>query len=80
MTRDEREALIGYMTEVEQLLTVAALRFASLKAVLVQKGLLTTEEVDQAVKMVEAALAGDRALGARADALARLRRCIAGEE
>jgi len=76
MTPEEREALIAYVSEVEKFITVYALRFASLKALLVQKGLMTAEEIEQAVKLVEAAFAGEEARDPRVEALDRLRKWI----
>ncbi len=76
MTPEERETLVAYVTEVERILTVQALRFASLKALLVRKGLLTADEIEEAMKMVDAALAVEEALGSRTDALDRLRNWI----
>ncbi len=80
MTPEERETLVAYVTEVERILTVQALRFASLKALLVQKGLLTADEIEAAMKTVDAALAVEEALGSRPDALDRLRQWIEGQE
>ncbi len=80
MTPEERETLFAYVTEVERSLTVQALRFASLKALLVRKGLLTADEIEEAMKMVDAALAVEEALGSRTDALDRLRKWIEGQE
>ena len=74
MTPEERDALIAYVSEVEKVITVYALRFAWLKALLTQKGLLTAEEIERAVKMVEAAFAVDEALDPRFAPLDRLRK------
>ena len=76
MTLEERDALIAYVSEVEKLITVYALRFAWLKALLVQKGLLTAEEIERAVKMVEAVFAVEEAPDPRVEALDRLRKWI----
>ena len=76
MTPEERDALIAYVSEVETFVTLYALRFAWLKALLVQRGLLTAEEIERTVKMVEAAFAVDEALEPRFAALDRLRKWV----
>jgi len=76
MTPEERDALIAYVSEVETFVTLYALRFAWLKALLVQKGLMTAEEIERAVQMVEATFAGEEALDPRFEALDRLRKWI----
>jgi len=76
MTPEARDALIAYVSGVENALTVYALRYAWLKALLVQKGLLTAEELERVVRMVEAALAGEEARDPRPEALDRLRKWI----
>jgi hypothetical protein len=80
MTPEERDALIAYVSEVEKFITVYALRFAWLKALLIQKGLMTAEELERAVKMVEAAFAVEEARDPRVEALDRLRRWIAEQK
>ncbi len=76
MTPEERDALIAYVSEVEKFLTVYALRFAWLKALLIEKGLMTAEELERAVRMVEAAFTVEEARDPRVEALDRLRKWI----
>ena len=76
MTPEERDALIAYVSEVEKFITVYALRFAWLKALLIQKGPMTAEELERAVKMVEAAFTVEEARDPRVEALDRLRKWI----
>jgi hypothetical protein len=80
MTPHERDSLIAYVSEVEKFITVYALRFARLKALLIQKGLLTADEIEHVVKVVDAAFAVEEALDPRFEALDRLRKWIEGQE
>ena len=76
MTPEERDALVAYMSEVEKFVTACALRFAWLKALLAKKDLMTADEVERAVKLVEAPFAGEEARAPRFEALDRLRKWI----
>jgi hypothetical protein len=80
MTPEERDALIAYVSEVEKFVTAYTLRFAWLKALLAKKDIMTADEVERAVKMVEAAFAVEEALGPRFEALDRLRKWIEEQE
>ena len=50
------------------------------KALLIQKGLLTADEIEHVVKVVDAAFAVEEALDPRFEALDRLRKWIEGQE
>lgn len=73
MTPEEREALIAYTAAVEEFAKMYARQFEGLKMLLLQKGLITTEELENALQVIEAAIAVDEATDPRFDASERWR-------
>ena len=73
MTPEEREALIAYTSAVEEFAKMYARQFEGLKMLLLQKGLITTEEFEGALQIIEAEIAVEEATDPRFDRSERWR-------
>jgi len=76
MTPEERDALIAYVSEVERFTKQYTLEFEALKGLLVKKGAITADEIEQAIKTVEAGRAVNETLDPRFETLCQLRKWI----
>ncbi len=76
MTPEERDAVIAYVSEIERFALQYARQFEALKYLLLEKGVITADEIEQAVKTVEAAFMVEEATDPRLEALAKLRKKI----
>ena len=76
MTPEERDALIAYVSEVERFTKQYILEFEALKGLLVKKGAITADEIEQAIKTVAAGRAVNEALDPRFETLYQLRKWI----
>ena len=76
MTPEERDAMLAYVSEIEGVTVRCARHFGALQFLLIEKGLITGDEFERALKTVEAALAVEEATDPRFEQLDRLRRWI----
>jgi len=80
MTPEERDALIGYVAEIERFALQYARQFEALKYLLLEQGVITADGIERAVKTVEAAFLGEEATDPRLKVLAQLRKRIAEQK
>lgn len=80
MRSEERDAFTAYVSEVGNFSRSYAKQFEALKLAIVQKGVLTSSEIEEALKRVETKLAVEEATDPWFKLLARLRSWIAEQK
>jgi hypothetical protein len=73
MTPKEWDAVVACVEVLQRFVKLYAYQFEGLKLLLLEKGLITVDEYDEAVKEFEAAIAVDEAVEPDFQALERLR-------